>query len=127
MITNNFLKLAMRTVLSGGLDFYLANSTDTVIPSLGSRTLAFTTTEDTNSVMIKTTGVTYFDEGSDAAATVSCINGCKAGETTPYYSLPLQSTTTISKGLMLKVNPYKENSKGEHIRGIMVKFSIPEN
>ena len=126
MITNDFLKLAMTTVLTGDIDFYLANNATSIIPSLGSRAIPFTTTDGDDYVMVKTSSTTYFDEGTNVAQTVSCINACAANETIPYYSLPLQNETTISDGLMLKVNPYKENSNGEHIRGIMVKFSIPE-
>lgn len=126
MITIDFLKMAMTTLLTDNVVFYLGNNNSSVITELGSVSIPFSTEIGTDYVEVKTTEAVYFGEGDDTARTVSRINSCEEKKTTPYYSLPLQGTTTISKGYMLKVNPYKENSNGEHIRGIKVKFSMPD-
>lgn len=131
MITDAFINKAMQVVLTSGKSFYLGASPTAVITDLGKRTITFSTdtTSEPHSVIVKTTSEVYFEQAIGKSYTVSCINACStAGDTnTPYYSMPLQKTTTIQDGYQIKVNKYATDAlNGEHIRGIMIKFSIPE-
>lgn len=127
MITLDFVKMAMDTVLALNKKCLLGNSPTTVVTEFGAKTLPGTVTSDATSVTWKTNSEVYFDEGDSTTRTVNCINSCLAGSNTytPYYSMPLQASTEIMEGYMIKVNPYQE-ANGQHTRGIKVTFSLPE-
>lgn len=128
MITLDFVKMAMDTVLASNKKCLLGNSATTVITEFGAKTLPGTVTSDATSVTWKTNSEVYFDEGGSTTRTVNCINACLVGSGntyTSYYSMPLQASTEIMEGYMIKVNPYKE-ANGRHTRGIKVTFSLPE-
>lgn len=127
MVTIDFIKLAMDVAISDR-EFCLADGSGSNIivrsSEYGKKTLEWTRTEDDTSVTVKTTGdPVYFDEYIYAFKVdrLAAVSG-----TTPYYSLPLQHEVTIQPGYQIKINPYKEDASGNHTRGIMVKFSIPE-
>lgn len=127
MITLDFVKMAMDTVLASNKKCLLGNSPTTVVTEFGAKTLPGTVTSDATSVTWKTNSEVYFDEGDSTTRTVNCINSCLASSNTyiPYYSMPLQASTEIIEGYMIKVNPYQETN-GQHTRGIKVTFSLPE-
>ena len=128
MITLDFVKLCMNTVLdNNSIVTVLSNSETTEISKFGRRTLPGTVTSDSKSVTWKTNTAVYFEEGDTTPTTVNCINsGAVSGNSfVSYYSMPLQGSVSLSEGNQIKVNPYAEKD-GVHTRGISVKFSIPE-
>lgn len=127
MITLDFVKLCMDTVLKSTNLFVLANNETSEIAKFGRKTVPGTVTNDTKSVTWKTNTAVYFDEGDTTPTTVNCINsGVLSGSSfVSYYSMPLQGSVSLTEGNQIKVNPYAE-SGGVHTRGISVKFSIPE-
>lgn len=127
MITIDFVKLCMDTVLKSTNLFVLANSETTEIAKFGRKTVPGTVTNDTKSATWKTNTAVYFDEGDATPTTVSCVNSgvLSGGSFESWYSMPLQSSVSLTEGNQIKVNPYAE-SGGVHTRGISVKFSIPE-
>lgn len=128
MITIDFVRLAMQTLLTDNKNFYLANGISK-ITEFGKKTLGWSISSDgATTVTAKTSTECYFDEASDNAAhTVNSLVSVPTGGSTVYYSLPLQNEVAVYPGYQLKINPYKENESNEHIRGIMVKFTIPTN
>lgn len=128
MITLDFVKLCMNTVLdNSSIVTVLSNSETTEISKFGRRTLPGTVMSDSKSVTWKTNTAVYFEEGDATPTTVNCINsGAVSGNSfVSYYSMPLQGSVSLSEGNQIKVNPYAEKG-GVHTRGISVKFSIPE-
>ena len=128
MITLDFVKLCMNTVLdNSSIVTVLSNSETTEISKFGRRTLPGTVTSDSKSVTWKTNTAVYFEEGDTTPTTVNCINsGAVSGNSfVSYYSMPLQGSVSLAEGNQIKVNPYVEKD-GVHTRGISVKFSIPE-
>lgn len=128
MVTIDFIKLAMNILITERT-FCLADnagSGNIAIRSIfGTKELEWERTEDATSVTVKTKGdPVYFDEHTSAYAVdrVCSVDTSK----NPYYSLPLQHQVTVQPGYQIKINPYKEDASGNHTRGIMVKFSIPE-
>lgn len=128
MITLDFVKLCMNTVLdNSSIVTVLSNSETTEISKFGRRTLPGTVMSDSKSVTWKTNTAVYFEEGDTTPTTVNCINsGAVSGNSfVSYYSMPLQGSVSLSEGNQIKVNPYAKKD-GVHTRGISVKFSIPE-
>ena len=128
MITLDFVKLCMNTVLdNSSIVTVLSNSETTEISKFGRRTLPGTVMSDSKSVTWKTNTAVYFEEGDTTPTTVNCINsGAVSGNSfVSYYSMPLQGSVSLSEGNQIKVNPYADKD-GVHTRGISVTFSIPE-
>lgn len=127
MITIDFVKLCMDTVLKSTNLFVLANSETTEIAKFGRKSIPGTVSSDAASATWKTNTAVYFEEGDATPTTVSCINSgvLSGGSFESWYSMPLQSSVSLTEGNQIKVNPYAE-SGGVHTRGISVKFSIPE-
>lgn len=127
MITLDFVKLCMDTVLKSTNLFVLANSETTEIAKFGRKSIPGTVSSDATSATWKTNTAVYFEEGDATPTTVSCINSgvLSGGSFESWYSMPLQSSVSLTEGNQIKVNPYAE-SGGVHTRGISVKFSIPE-
>ena len=127
MITIDFVKLCMDTVLKSTTLFVLANSETSEIAKFGRKSIPGTVSSDATSATWKTNTAVYFEEGDATPTTVSCINSgvLSGGSFESWYSMPLQGSVSLTEGNQIKVNPYAE-SGGVHTRGISVKFSIPE-
>lgn len=127
MITIDFVKLSMDTVLKSTNLFVLANSETSEIAKFGRKSIPGTVSSDATSATWKTNTAVYFEEGDATPTTVSCINSgvLSGGSFESWYSMPLQGSVSLTEGNQIKVNPYAE-SGGVHTRGISVKFSIPE-
>ena len=127
MITIDFVKLCMDTVLKSTNLFVLANSETSEIAKFGRKSIPGTVSSDATSATWKTNTAVYFEEGDATPTTVSCINSgvLSGGSFESWYSMPLQGSVSLTEGNQIKVNPYAE-SGGVHTRGISVKFSIPE-
>lgn len=128
MISKKFVEICANTLLGGGASGALGLGENPAL-EFGVKDLpgSLSLSADETYYCWRTTGQTYFNEGTSTGAAVDCVlKGIYAKEKfTPYYSMPLQKQVTVGEGSQIKVNAYAENG-GVHTRGIEVKFFIPQ-
>lgn len=148
MISYDFLKLTVDSVFKTSVSaselkvpYWLGDSPNTKFEDLGSIAINWNRTDDdTNkTITLDTPADTSYYFGYTTAGEnhiVEYINAMsykshmlKSGTYSfegkhLAYAIPLAKAVTLPDGYTIKVNPYKENESGEHIRGIRLKFSL---